>query len=138
MLVMLKKCLGAIRANLRKEISRTMRVKRGVTTHAKHKKLRQATKGMGHMRRASIRQAKQAVLKALSYGYRDRRNKKRDLRALWITRINAGLRQHGMTYSKFVNLAKTADVQVDRKILAELAVNQPVAFKAIVDKVQNQ
>lgn len=113
-----------------------MRVKRGVTTHAKHKKIRQQTKGMGQMRRSSIRQAKQAILKALSYGYRDRRNKKRDIRALWITRINAALRQHGMSYSQFTGLAKKANIQLDRKILAELAVNQPTAFKAVVDKAQ--
>lgn len=114
-----------------------MRVKRGVTTHAKHKKIRQQTKGMGQMRRSSIRQAKQAILKALSYGYRDRRNKKRDLRSLWITRINAALRQHGVSYSAFVGMAKKANIQLDRKILAELAVNQPKAFKSVLDKAQN-
>lgn len=113
-----------------------MRVKRGVTTHARHKKIRKATKGMGHMRRASIRQAKQAVLKSLSYGYRDRRNKKRDLRRLWIVRINAALREHGLSYSVFAGLTKKANIQLDRKILAELAVNEPSAFKAVVDKAQ--
>lgn len=113
-----------------------MRVKRGVTTHARHKKIRKATKGMGQMRRSSIRQAKQAVLKSLSYSYRDRRNKKRDLRRLWIVRINAALREHGLTYSQFTGLATKADIQIDRKILAELAVNQPAAFKAVVDKAQ--
>ncbi len=113
-----------------------MRVKRGVTTHAKHKKLRQQTKGMGLARRSSIRMAKQAILKALSYGYRDRRNKKRDFRALWITRINAALRQEGMSYSVFMGAAKKAGIEVDRKILAELAVNQPTAFKAIVAQVK--
>src|ERR1700712_2055822 len=113
-----------------------MSVKRGVTTHARHKKIRQQTKGMGQMRRSSIRQAKQAILKSLSYGYRDRRNKKRDLRGLWITRINAALREHGISYSAFIGLTKKADIQIDRKILAELAVNQPVAFKAVVDKAQ--
>jgi large subunit ribosomal protein L20 len=113
-----------------------MRVKRGVTTHARHKKIRQQTKGMGQMRRSSIRQAKQAVLKALSYGYRDRRNKKRDIRALWITRINAALREHGVSYSAFMGMTKKANIEVDRKILAELAVNQPVAFKAVLDKAQ--
>ena len=113
-----------------------MRVKRGVTTHARHKKIRQQTKGMGQMRRSSIRQAKQAVLKALSYGYRDRRNKKRDIRGLWITRINAALREHGVSYSAFMGMTKKANIQVDRKILAELAVNQPVAFKAVLDKAQ--
>jgi len=113
-----------------------MRVKRGVTTHARHKKIRQQTKGMGQMRRSSIRQAKQAILKALSYGYRDRRNKKRDIRALWITRINAALREHGVSYSAFMGLTKKANIEVDRKILAELAVNQPKAFKAVLDKAQ--
>lgn len=113
-----------------------MRVKRGVTTHARHKKIRQQTKGMGQMRRSSIRQAKQAVLKALSYGYRDRRNKKRDIRGLWITRINAALREHGVSYSAFMGMTKKANIEVDRKILAELAVNQPVAFKAVLDKAQ--
>lgn len=113
-----------------------MRVKRGVTTHARHKKIRQQTKGMGQMRRSSIRQAKQAVLKALSYGYRDRRNKKRDIRGLWITRINAALREHGVSYSAFMGMTKKANIEVDRKILAELAVNQPKAFKAVLDKAQ--
>lgn len=113
-----------------------MRVKRGVTTHARHKKLRAQTKGMGHMRRASIRMARQAILKALSYGYRDRRNKKRDLRSLWIVRMNAALREHGMTYSRFIGAAKKANVTIDRKIMAELAVNHPTAFKAVVDKVK--
>ncbi len=113
-----------------------MRVKRGVTTHAKHKKIRKQTKGMGQMRRSSIRQAKQAVLKALSYGYRDRRNKKRDIRALWITRINAALREHGVSYSAFMGMTKKANIEVDRKILAELAVNEPKAFKAVLDKAQ--
>lgn len=113
-----------------------MRVKRGVATHARHKKLRAQTKGMGHMRRASIRMARQAILKALSYGYRDRRNKKRDLRSLWIVRMNAALREHGMTYSRFIGAAKKANVTIDRKIMAELAVNHPTAFKAVVDKVK--
>lgn len=110
-----------------------MRVKRGVTTHQKHKKLRDQTKGMGLARRSSVRMARQAILKALSYSYRDRRNKKRDFRALWITRINAGLRQFEMSYSHFMGLIKKAGIQVDRKILSELAVNQPVAFKAVVE-----
>jgi large subunit ribosomal protein L20 len=113
-----------------------MRVKRGVTTHAKHKKLRAQTKGMGHMRRASVRMAKQAVLKALSYGYRDRRNKKRDFRSLWITRINAALTEHNLSYSQFMGLLGKSQVELDRKILAELAVNQPAAFKAVVDSVK--
>lgn len=113
-----------------------MRVKRGTTTHARHKKLRQQTKGMSHMRRASIRQARQAVLKALSYAYRDRRNKKRDLRGLWITRINAGAGQHGLSYSKLINGLKKANITLDRKILAELAVNQPAAFDAVAEQAK--
>lgn len=113
-----------------------MRVKRGTTTHARHKKLRQQTKGMSLVRRSSIRMARQAILKALSYGYRDRRNKKRDFRALWITRINAGLREQGLSYSAFMGQAKRAGITLDRKILSELAVNQPAAFKAVVDQVK--
>jgi len=113
-----------------------MRVKRGTTTHARHKKLRQQTKGMSHMRRASVRMAHQAVLKALSYAYRDRRTKKRDFRSLWITRINAGLTEYGISYSKFIGQLKKAGIEVDRKILAELAVRQPAAFKAVVDQAK--
>ncbi len=109
-----------------------MRVKRGVTTHAKHKKLRAQTKGYSLVRRSSIRQARQAVLKALQYQYRDRRNMKRDLRGLWITRINAGVSQFGLSYSAFMGSLKKAGVTLDRKILAELAVNHPVAFEAVV------
>src|SRR3712207_1130512 len=114
-----------------------MRVKRGVTTHARHKKLRKQTKGMSHSRRASVRMARQAVLKALSYAYRDRRTKKRDLRSLWITRINAGLREHDISYSKFIPLLKKSGIELDRKILAELAVRQPEAFKAVVEKAKS-
>ena len=109
-----------------------MRVKRGVTSHAKHKKLRAQTKGYSLVRRSSVRQARQAVLKALQYQYRDRRNMKRDLRGLWITRINAGAVAQGLSYSKFMGALKKAGVVLDRKILAELAVNQPKAFEAVV------
>jgi large subunit ribosomal protein L20 len=111
-----------------------MRVKRGVTSHAKHKKLRQATKGMGHMRQASIKKAHEAVLKALSYQYRDRRNRKRDFRSLWITRINAALGD--TSYSQFMGQMKTSGIVIDRKILAELASQQPKAFESIVKQVQ--
>jgi large subunit ribosomal protein L20 len=114
-----------------------MRVKRGVTTHAKHKKLRQQTKGMGHMRQASVRMARQAVIKALSYAYRDRRNKKRDLRGLWITRINAALNDHNVSYSRFINMLKKANIELDRKVLAELAARQPGAFKAVVEAAKS-
>jgi len=110
-----------------------MRVKRGVTTHARHKKLRQQTKGMTHARRRSIRQAHQAVLKSLSYSYRDRRNRKRDLRSLWITRINAALQPLGLSYSAFMGQLKKASIQLDRKVLAELAARQPNAFAAVVE-----
>lgn len=112
-----------------------MRVKRGVTTHARHKKLRAQTKGMSLGRRSSVRLARQAVLKALSYQYRDRRNKKRDFRALWITRINAALPE-GVSYSRFIDMLKKSGIEVDRKILAELAVNQPKAFQAVVETAQ--
>jgi large subunit ribosomal protein L20 len=112
-----------------------MRVKRGVTSHAKSKKLRQQVKGYSHVRQASVRQAKQAVIKALSYAYRDRRNKKRDLRGLWITRINAALGDD-LSYSQFMGALKKAGIEVDRKILAELAVNQPAAFAGIVKETQ--
>jgi large subunit ribosomal protein L20 len=109
-----------------------MRIKRGVTSHAKHKKLRAQTKGYSLVRRSSIRQAKQAILKALQYQYRDRRNKKRDLRATWISRINAGVSHFGMSYSAFMGALKKSGITLDRKILAELAVNQPKAFEAVV------
>ncbi len=109
-----------------------MRVKRGVTTHAKHKKLRQQTKGYSLVRRSSVRMARQAVIKALSYQYRDRRNKKRDFRSIWITRISAAAQAAGTSYSVFMGALKKANVTLDRKILAELAVNQPKAFEAVV------
>src|ERR1035441_5915810 len=108
-----------------------MRIKRGVTSHAKHKKLRAQTKGYSLVRRASVKQARQAILKALQYQYRDRRNMKRDLRGLWITRINAGVSSLGLSYSQFMGNLKKAGVLLDRKILAELAVNEPKAFEEI-------
>jgi large subunit ribosomal protein L20 len=110
-----------------------MRVKRGVTTHAKHKKLRAQTKGYSLVRRSSIRMARQAVLKALQYQYRDRRNKKRDFRALWITRINAASKELGVSYSALMGALKKANITLDRKMLAELAVNQPKAFATVVE-----
>lgn len=110
-----------------------MRVKRGVTTRAKHKKILKAAKGMQHNRTRSFRLAKQAVTRALQYAYRDRRNKKRDLRSLWITRINAAARLNGTTYSKLTAGLKKADIELDRKVLAELAANEPAAFAAVVD-----
>jgi large subunit ribosomal protein L20 len=109
-----------------------MRVKRGVTASAKHKKMLKLAKGMQHDRTRSFRLAKQAVIKALSYAYRDRRNKKRDLRGLWITRINAAARELGTTYGNLIAGLKKADIQLDRKVLSELAVNEPKAFAEIV------
>ena len=109
-----------------------MRVKRGVATHAKHKKIRQATKGFSHPNRVSIKRGKQAVTKSLQFQYRDRRNKKRSFRTLWNTRINAAARLNGTTYSKLIAGLKTAGITLDRKVLAELAVNEPKAFEAVV------
>ena len=112
-----------------------MRVKRGVPAHAKHKKVLKAAKCMQHNRTRSFRLAKQAVVRALQYAYRDRRNKKRDLRGLWITRINAAARENGTTYGRFIANLRTAGVELDRKVLADLAVNDPKAFAAIVKEV---
>lgn len=112
-----------------------MRVKRGVTARAKHKKILTAAKGMQHNRTRSYRLAKQAVIRALQYSYRDRRNKKRDLRALWITRINAAARENGTTYGKLIAGLKAKNIELDRKVLAELAVNEPKAFAEIVKSV---
>ena len=109
-----------------------MRVKRGVTARAKHKKILKAAKGMQHNRTRSFRLAKQAVIRALQYAYRDRRNKKRDLRSLWITRINAAARENGTTYAKLIASLKSVGSELDRKTLAELAVSEPKAFAAIV------
>jgi large subunit ribosomal protein L20 len=112
-----------------------MRVKRGVPAHAKHKKVLKQAKGMQHNRTRSFRLAKQAVVRALQYAYRDRRNKKRDLRSLWITRINAAARENGTTYGRFIADLKAAGIELDRKVLADIAVNDPKAFTAIVKKV---
>lgn len=109
-----------------------MRVKRGVAGHAKHQKIRKATKGMSHPNRVSIKRGKQAVTKSLQYAYRDRRNRKRTFRQLWNARINAAARLHGTTYSKLIAGLKAAKIDLDRKVLAELAVNEPKAFEAIV------
>jgi len=112
-----------------------MRVKRGVPARAKHKKILKAAKGMQHYRTRSFRMAKQGVIKALVYAYRDRRTKKRDLRSLWITRINAAARENGTTYGKLIASLKAANVELDRKVLAEIAVSNPQAFTAIVKNV---
>ena len=114
------------------------RVKRGVTAKARHKKVLAQAKGFRGRRNAVYRIAKEAVMKAGQYAYRDRRLKKRDFRALWIARINAAVRELGMSYSVFMNGLKKASIEVDRKMLAELAVNDPAAFGSIVEKVKAQ
>jgi len=112
------------------------RVKRGVTSHAKHKKVLKAVKGQWGRRKNTIRVARQAMEKAMQYAYRDRRNKKRDFKSLWIQRINAGVRAEGLTYSKFTNGLSKSGIKLDRKILAEIAYDNPEAFKIIVKKAQ--
>jgi large subunit ribosomal protein L20 len=114
-----------------------MRVKRGVQARAKHKKILKAAKGMQHNRTRSFRLAKQAVIRALVYSYRDRRNKKRDLRGLWITRINAAARENGTTYAKLIAGLKKSSIELDRKILSELAVSEPKAFASVVKSAKN-
>jgi len=109
-----------------------MRIKRGVTVRAKHKKVLRQAKGMSHARRRSFRMAKQGVIRALQYAYRDRRNKKRDLRQVWITRINAAARENGTTYAKLMAGLKAKNIQLDRKILADLAAREPETFAAVV------
>ncbi|HET9174507.1 MAG TPA: 50S ribosomal protein L20 [Candidatus Saccharimonadales bacterium] len=113
-----------------------MRVKRGVATHAKHVKIRKATKGMQHSHRASYKRGKQAVTKSLQFATRDRKNRKRTFRELWNARINAAARVNGTTYSKLIAGLKTANITLDRKVLAELAVNEPKAFEAVVKATQ--
>ena len=113
------------------------RVKRGVTSKAKHKKVLKAVKGQWGRRKNTIRVAKQAMEKSMQYAYRDRRNKKRDFKSLWIQRINAGVRAEGMTYSKFINGLSKCGVAIDRKIFAEIAYDSPEAFKTIVQKAQS-
>jgi large subunit ribosomal protein L20 len=112
------------------------RVKRGVTSHARHKKVLKMAKGYRGRSKNCFRIALQRVEKALQYAYRDRRNKKRDFRGLWIQRINAGARELGLTYSVFINGLSKAGIQVDRKIMADLAMNQPEAFKSLVEKAK--
>ena len=112
------------------------RVKRGVTSHAKHKKVYKATKGHYGRRRNTIRIAKQSMEKAQQYAYEHRKLKKRTFRALWIQRINAAVRPFGLNYSKFMDGVIKAGLMVDRKVLAELAVSEPTAFQAIVEKAK--
>ena len=112
------------------------RVKRGVTSHARHKKVLAKAKGYYGRRKNTIRVAKQAVTKAGQYAYRDRRARKRNFRALWIQRINAGSRAHGLPYGQFIDGLNKAGIEVDRKVLADLAVHEPEAFGAIVDQAK--
>jgi large subunit ribosomal protein L20 len=112
------------------------RVKRGVTSHAKHKKTLKAAKGFYGRRKNTIRAAKAAVDRAMQYATRDRRVKKRTIRALWIQRLNAAVREHGLVYSRFIDGLSKAGVEVDRKVLSDLAIREPEAFKAIVDKAK--
>jgi ribosomal protein L20 len=112
-----------------------MRVKRSVSARAKHKKILKAAKGMQHNRTRSFRLAKQGVIKALQYAYRDRRNRKRNIRALWITRINAAARLEGTTYGQLIAGMKAANIELDRKVLAELAVSDQKAFATVIKSV---
>lgn len=109
-----------------------MRVKRGVTSRARHNKVRAATKGMSRSNRTSIKRGKQAITKAMENATRDRKERKRTFRQLWNARINAAARINGTTYSKFIAALKGANISLDRKILAELAVNEPTSFEAVV------
>ncbi len=113
-----------------------MRVKRGVPARAKHKKILKAAKGMQHYRTRSFRLAKQGVIKSLRYAYRDRRNKKRDLRSIWITRINNAARAEGTSYSQLISAMKKKGVELDRKILADLAVREPASFSALLKSLK--
>ncbi len=112
------------------------RTTRGTTGHARHKKVIKAAKGYYGRRKNTIKIAKQAVEKAGEYAYRDRRTRKRNFRSLWIQRINAASRQHGMTYGRFINGLSIAGIEVDRKVMADLAVHEPAAFKVMVEKAQ--
>ena len=114
------------------------RVKRGTIARRRHRKVLNRAKGYYGARRKVFRVAKQAVIKADQYAYRDRRQRKRDFRSLWIQRINAAAREHGLSYSRFINGLKKAEIGIDRKMLAELAVNDKAAFKALAEKAQSQ
>jgi large subunit ribosomal protein L20 len=112
------------------------RVKRGVTAHARHKKTLKLAKGYYGRRKNTIRIAKQAVEKAMQYAYRDRKRKKRTFRALWIQRINAAVREHGLTYGRFIHGLSVAGIEIDRKVLADLAVKDAAGFKVLIDRAQ--
>ena len=112
------------------------RVKRGVTSHAKHKKTLKAAKGFYGRRKNTIRAAKAAVDRSMQYAYRDRKNKKRSFRALWIQRLNASVREHGLVYSVFINGLHKAGIELDRKTLSAMAIDEPASFTAVVDMVK--
>ena len=112
------------------------RVKRGVTAHARHKKVLDKAKGYRGARSKVFRVAKQAVTKAGQYAYRDRRQRKRQFRALWIARINAGARENGMSYSVFMNGLKKAEIEIDRKVLSDIAIFDKAAFTMLVEKAR--
>jgi large subunit ribosomal protein L20 len=112
------------------------RVKRGVTAHAKHKKVLKAAKGFYGRRKNTIRVAKQAVERSQQYAYRDRKNRKRSFRALWIQRINAAVDEHGLTYGRFIDGLNKAGIEIDRKILSDMAIHEPQAFVAMVGKAK--
>ena len=113
------------------------RTKRGVVSRAKHNKVLKLVKGQRGRRKNTIRIARQAMEKAMQYAYRDRKNKKREFRSLWIQRINAGVRAEGLTYAKFINGLAKSKIKLDRKVLAELAYNNPSVFKSVIKKVQS-
>ena len=113
------------------------RVKRGVTAHAKHKKVYKAAKGFSGRRKNTIRAAKAAVDRAKQYATRDRRVKKRNFRALWIQRINAGVREHGLTYARFMDGLTKAGIEVDRKVLSDIAIHEPEAFAVLVEQAKS-
>ncbi|KAI95380.1 MULTISPECIES: 50S ribosomal protein L20 [Rhodomicrobium] len=112
------------------------RVKRGVAAHARHKKVLEQAKGFYGRRKNTIRIAKQAVEKSLQYAYRDRRTKKRNFRSLWIQRINAATREHGLTYGRFIDGLNKAGIEIDRKVLSDLAITDPAGFAALVGKAR--
>ena len=112
------------------------RVKRGVTAHARHKKVLKAAKGFHGRRKNTIRIARQAVEKSLQYAYRDRKNRKRTFRALWIQRINAAAHEHGLTYGRFIDGLNKAGIEIDRKVLSDMAIHEPQAFAALVGKAK--
>jgi large subunit ribosomal protein L20 len=112
-----------------------MRVKRGIVRHRRHKKIRDLAKGYRGMRHSTFRKANEAVMKAGQHAYRDRRRKKRDFRALWIVRLNAACRQNGINYSRFIKALKGKKIDLDRKVLSELAIHEPEAFEKLVKEV---